>query len=400
MIYKKSNGQEAIEFALICGLVLIGSLVVILAFGKQIANFFNQAPTATEKVVAEIPLNDSTKKIDPDDILPGGDVIKIPNGSGGYYEISLTDPNFYITTETAGSSGTEEYVNNMSLYTQTLADALEDLGNQMGNANLIALANAIGNTASLEGGFVNYDTDVAGNPFTNLDPHSSTFALDFLNNIVGMDKTLKQIQDETCLAASPGFSCDAWENDVTGFTDGKMQENFALAIQQELAKVMIDTELPSAVKLIANLLTNQVQTLADNNSYTMDGDSFNACQLVFNDILSSIEKDVTDGTVLSKVQAESLMVEIGTAPAEDSAETEKAEYFVNLALKIKEYGGEDYLSKLSEEQRTILNIAASTLQVDINQPLSGVVDTTIAAQATCMAGGGSWDSSSKTCSAG
>lgn len=389
-MWKKSSGQEAIEFVLIATLIFLSSLFVTLLFGEKLAAFFKNNATSTEHEVTLVGPEGTASNgglEDPNATGPGT-IVKIPLGDGKTTTITIPDPAFY--QQTTGSSG--ELINVESDYTKALGQLFKKLANDTSNANLNELANLISSDAGLMSILVpTYDTTDPKNPPTALnllDPASSQFGQQVKNVVASLDTTMGQLKDE---ASTYGI----YSNQFTGLN----QDDYAKKIETTLAKVMSDSSLSPEVKNVANTLTKQVQTVADNHSYTFDITTYNDAVPILNQIatVSQSQGDLPAFDVI-----DSYNMTDGSTGGNDSNVTSPANDTVSdtansLVSVLGDSANTTAINQLPADSKSKIQNLLDTLKIAINQPLDSAIDTYLAAKVTCVAGGGVWVSASNSC---
>ena len=355
---RKVKGQEATEFVIISILVFIATLVAALVFSDQIAAFFNNAPTGTDKKVAEVGEEylttgfiepHSTGGVNEDPTSPEN-LVNIPIGGGEYAEILFPDPDDYI--ETAGSGGNTVITNGQ--YSTVLGQIFQELAEETNNSNLLALAQVIQDMGGLESILPpTYDSDFNPEWQDNIplvDPY------EYISEVVGsLETTLDQLTQESLNPAAPNLL-----NEFTSIE----QYNYDARLTEVLAQIQADSSLSNEVKQISNLLCEQVTAIADTTTYTVDSDAYDAA--------------VSSLTILNTKLSSPLVFSPVT-------EVDKATYLVSLINTLEVEGLTSEINSLSTEDKTKLVDAYKTLKLDINTPEgSSVIMTDLVEQAKCI----------------
>lgn len=373
---KKNKGQEAIEFALITALVFLVGLFVTLTLGKNLVGFFT-GENSTVNVAADASnaatrTNFSNFGNAGSTSITASTQISVDIGGGNSLSLDIPDTSYYVGN-TTGASGTLESIQNASNLSDALSDSLATLANATNNKNLDTLVSLMSSTAELESGFINYDTSLSPDWYNNLDPSSPTFAAEVAAIVDGLDKSLKQMQDESYVGGQ-------WSNSITGMA---AQDDFAAQLSQAIVDVQNDSTLSDDVKQVASMLTGQVQAIADNHDYVVNATTYNDALPVLTKIdptiatLSPVPQPAASNTITASggnVSANVILAAVSTPSAQASIDT------------------------LTIEEKQTLSDLLKSIQIDVVQPMDNVINTTLAVQTACLIGGSSWNAQTNQCS--
>lgn len=364
---RKNKGQEAIEFALVSVLVFFVSLFALMILGSKISSFFqdesnpmNQSALVANSLTTTIPSDN------PGFMSTPSTNVQVDIGGGQSVSLDIPDTSYYITN-TTGASGMMDAIQSASNLTKVLSDSIQDLATATQSSTLAELSKLMSDTATMETGYLNYDSSIGDNWLKGIDPSSASFAEDLTSSISSLSKTLEQIKDEN---ASHG----SWDNSITGVN----QDDVARQLQDAISAVNGDPTLTDDVKELSTLLTSQVQTLADNNDYVID-------EQAFEDAVDAFVKLGFNMTAVQSSQTQADRYDIAKA---------------NAVVDLFSTNNTDLIPQIDQltiDEKEKMYAALQTLHVEVIQPPEAVVDTYLAAKSTCIAGGGSWDSGSNSC---
>lgn len=374
-MHKRGYGQEAVEFVLISIVVFFASLFVLMVFGEQIAAFFNNNPTGTDKEIAVYSETDGTQTdVGPRTVPIGtGTEVTLPLGNGTSIDITIPDTEDYI--QTAGSDG--DTLSTLADLVDIYGDLISDIASEEGaNANLARLAEVMKSVGDLQSQlYPTYQVDEENQKqwLTDLDP-TNPDSMSVVNNFLNsLEVTFDQMQNEASTDASFTNTFIGTDNPVTNPATYD-QMAYAKELLAAFQAVSSDASISDEVKETVELMVDQVKTISNNTSYVIDENLYNDSLTELSAIKTAVDLKATAYTPLT--------VSDSVPVVTDSVDL-KVSYIKDLYTMID--SDPELMASLSVDQKETLIDIAKTINIQINQPPETVLNMDLAEQISCIA---------------
>jgi hypothetical protein len=248
-------------------------------------------------------------------------------------------------------------------YLVELSKVLKELGEDkyIDNEELKLLAYTIFDQAII---LYNLDKYKNNDYFTHMNPENSRFSQEIFYYLDSFNKTLSQLQNHN-------KQVENFFNKITSI----QQTNYASNMHQALQKINTNISLPPDAKSIATLIVNEVDRITDNYNAKISSQAFKETRPILRKLINQANIDPSSRVSLQNALQANLI------------QTSQAKIFVDTLLTLLK-ADKTILNSLSNQEKTLIIKAVSSLNFSTASPLNTIISNNLAFIYNCQKDGG------------